>query len=154
MATNMPVNIAVIRPVLESDLAQMLEIEKSVNYSPWSGKNFSPCFGGRYKTWVALVDEVICAYIVVSSAADESEILNIAVAANAQTKGLGSKLLAYAIEQVKVCSDNFFLEVRESNTAAIALYEKFGFCELGRRNNYYPAKRGREDALIYALPLL
>ena len=132
----------------------MLAIEKDVNFSPWSEKSFSPCFGGRYKTWVALVDEVICAYIVVSSAADESEILNISVATDSQGKGVGSKLLAYAIEQVESCSDNFFLEVRESNAAAIALYEKFGFCEVGCRSNYYPAAKGREDALIYALPLL
>jgi ribosomal-protein-alanine N-acetyltransferase len=46
-----------------------------------------------------------------------------------------------------------WLEVRASNTAAIALYESLGFNEATIRRNYYPAKEGREDAIIMALPL-
>jgi ribosomal-protein-alanine N-acetyltransferase len=45
------------------------------------------------------------------------------------------------------------LEVRPSNVAAVALYEKMGFNEIGVRRNYYPAGEGREDALLLALSL-
>ena len=51
-------------------------------------------------------------------------------------------------------SDRIFLEVRPSNPAAIALYHDEGFNEIGRRPNYYPAKKGREDAIVMARELL
>ena len=47
-----------------------------------------------------------------------------------------------------------FLEVRPSNPRAITLYESMGFNEIGRRPNYYPAKRGREDAVVMAMEML
>jgi ribosomal-protein-alanine N-acetyltransferase len=47
-----------------------------------------------------------------------------------------------------------FLEVRPSNARAIALYHDMGFNEIGRRPNYYPARSGREDALVLAIELL
>ena len=51
-------------------------------------------------------------------------------------------------------AERVFLEVRPSNTHAIALYDTMGFNEIGRRPNYYPGKRGREDALVMAIELL
>ena len=51
-------------------------------------------------------------------------------------------------------SERVFLEVRPSNPHAIALYESIGFNEFGRRPNYYPAKKGREDAVVMAMELL
>ncbi|MCG9958445.1 ribosomal-protein-alanine N-acetyltransferase, partial [Pseudomonas aeruginosa] len=47
-----------------------------------------------------------------------------------------------------------FLEVRASNQAAYRLYERYGFNEIGRRRDYYPAVGGREDALVMACTLL
>ena len=47
-----------------------------------------------------------------------------------------------------------FLEVRPSNSAAIALYRKLGFNELGIRKDYYPAKEGREDALMLGMEMI
>lgn len=51
-------------------------------------------------------------------------------------------------------ADTMFLEVRESNSVARALYERQGFTEIGQRRGYYPAQAGREDAIIYAKTLL
>jgi ribosomal-protein-alanine N-acetyltransferase len=48
---------------------------------------------------------------------------------------------------------NMFLEVRPSNVSAIALYENMGFCEMATRRGYYPAKEGREDAILMGLAL-
>jgi [ribosomal protein S18]-alanine N-acetyltransferase len=48
---------------------------------------------------------------------------------------------------------NMFLEVRASNEVAIALYESMGFCEMSIRRGYYPAKNGREDAVLMGLAL-
>lgn len=81
---------------------------------------------------------------------DEANLLNIAVPAQAQRRGYARQLLQrclklYADSGIKHC----FLEVRRSNVAAIALYEKLGFNVIGERKNYYPVTGGREDALVY-----
>tara|TARA_B110000116_G_scaffold236321_1_gene221873 strand:- start:1820 stop:2272 length:453 start_codon:yes stop_codon:yes gene_type:complete len=141
------------RSITESDLNDVYEIENSVHYSPWQPSSFKPCFTGRNNGWLAFDGSKLCAYIILSMVADEAEILNMSVASDYQGKGVGSSLLEFSIQKAGVSCENLFLEVRESNDAAIALYEKYYFCEVGRRNNYYPAKRGREDALIYALTL-
>ncbi|MCY1556754.1 Ribosomal-protein-alanine acetyltransferase [compost metagenome] len=47
-----------------------------------------------------------------------------------------------------------FLEVRASNQSAYRLYERYGFNEIGRRRDYYPAVGGREDALVMACTLI
>ena len=143
----------VFRPITESDLSDVYQIENSVHYSPWQASSFKPCFTGKNHGWLVFDGSVLCAYMIFSMVADEAEILNMSVASDYQGKGVGSALLEFSIEKIRVSCENIFLEVRESNNAAIALYEKYYFCEVGRRNNYYPAKRGREDALIYALAL-
>ena len=71
-----------------------------------------------------------------------TDIVNIAIDINNQNKGIGKKLIDYLIENTK--SEKLMLEVRESNSSAIALYTKCGFKEIHRRKNYY----GNEDAII------
>lgn len=84
-------------------------------------------------------------------AAGESHILNICVHADYQSMGLGRCLLEHLIELALERDVNMtFLEVRPSNFAAIKLYLDLGFNEIGTRRNYYPAKVGREDALVFA----
>lgn len=83
------------------------------------------------------------------SAADEVEILNIAVAPQWRRAGLGSRLLKHALEEARAeGAQRVFLEVRESNRAAIALYMRHGFQAAGRRENYYAAPA--EAALVLA----
>lgn len=141
------------RSITEADLESVLFIESQVHYSPWKVDSFQRCISGRYQGWIVTSNSQLCGYVVVSSVAGEAEILNVSVAKNMQGQGVGSKLIEQVISELKPSCDNIFLEVRESNHSAIALYEKYYFCELGRRNNYYPAKKGREDALIYGLTL-
>jgi ribosomal-protein-alanine N-acetyltransferase len=71
-------------------------------------------------------------------AADEAEVLTIAVVPTAQRRGLGSQLLVKAAGHVHACgARTMFLEVSESNEPARALYRRFGFSTVGRRPSYY-----------------
>jgi ribosomal-protein-alanine N-acetyltransferase len=86
-----------------------------------------------------------------SVAAGEAHILNICVHPDYQGQGIGRKLLMHLLELVLDHHvDMIFLEVRPTNFAAIKLYLDVGFDEIGMRRNYYPAKMGREDALVFA----
>lgn len=71
-----------------------------------------------------------------------TDIVNIAVDINNQSKGIGKQLIDYLIDNTK--SEKLMLEVRESNISAFTLYKKCGFKEIYRRKNYY----GNEDAII------
>ncbi|MEG3194120.1 ribosomal protein S18-alanine N-acetyltransferase, partial [Lysobacter sp. D1-1-M9] len=90
-----------------------------------------------------------------SVAAGEAHVLNICIAPEYQGRGLGRTLLRSLVRVAKARRvDRVFLEVRPSNPGAIQLYESEGFNEIGRRPRYYPARQGREDALVMALEML
>ena len=85
----------------------------------------------------------------VQIAADEAEILSIAVAAEARRRGLGSAMVAACIESCEATSvSTIFLEVAEGNRAALALYEKMGFSLLSRRADYYQGGRSAHEAAL------
>ena len=71
-----------------------------------------------------------------------------------QCQGIGRKLMESLIAYARGRAETMFLEVRPSNPAAIALYENLGFNEIGVRKAYYPAKDGREDAIMLALHIM
>ena len=89
-------------------------------------------------------------FLLARATGDEAEVLTLAVASRARRQGLGGKLLdANLLALAKRGVRHVFLEVEESNGAAITLYRKFGFAEVGRRQNYYRAAGGgRAHALI------
>jgi len=92
---------------------------------------------------------------VLSAAAGESHLLNITIKPESQGNGYGLALLDHLMQQAKARdAEVTFLEVRESNQSAARLYERYGFNEIGRRKNYYPAVGGREDALVMACSLI
>ena len=90
----------------------------------------------------------ILGYCVISRAADEGEIVSVAIAPSKRGRGYGSLLLTdvFALEKEKGIS-TIFLEVRQSNAPAMALYEKIGFYPVGIRPKYYADTK--EDARIY-----
>lgn len=92
-------------------------------------------------------------YSLLSIAVGEAHILNISVDPNEQKQGIGRKMLENLIAVAKGRAETVFLEVRPTNTVAIALYESMGFNEIGIRKGYYPAENGREDAIMLALQL-
>ena len=81
---------------------------------------------------------------------EEWEIENIAVAGSARRRGLGTRLLGELLDMARAKgAAAVFLEVRESNQAARALYEKWAFLESGRRRGYYRDPAGRRDSVSH-----
>lgn len=100
----------------------------------------------------AFVDENLCAYVALRRLGDELNVLNIAVDPGVRRRGVASALLGLGQRVLDLCPAwTLWLEVRESNAAAIALYRTCGFVEMSRRRGYYRPKPGttqREDALV------
>lgn len=141
-------------PMSEQDLDWVLAMEAELHPYPWTRGNFSDSLDAGYSAWIARVDDKPCAYAVMLLVLDEAHLLNISVARAAQGRGLGAALLAFLCERAKESGAvQFFLEVRPSNLAARALYERAGFQPIGRRKAYYPAPEGREDAIVMRLAL-
>jgi ribosomal-protein-alanine N-acetyltransferase len=91
-------------------------------------------------------------YVVAWFVLDEGEIGNLAVVTDARRHGIGARLLDGAIAAVRTARvEALYLEVRDSNAAARALYASRGFAEVGRRREYY--RRPKEDALVLRLEL-
>jgi ribosomal-protein-alanine N-acetyltransferase len=137
------------------DLDRVAAIEVSAYEFPWSRAIFHDCLRAGYDACVLVVDEAIVGYGVLSSGAGEAHILNVCVAPAEQGKGHGRRIVKRLLDFARWhrC-ERVYLEVRPSNPHAIALYESVGFNEFGRRPNYYPARKGREDALVMAMELL
>ncbi|MGK0298904.1 MAG: ribosomal-protein-alanine N-acetyltransferase [Gammaproteobacteria bacterium] len=152
MSAVIKTELITIRPMTEEDLEEILLIENVVYDFPWNKTIFNDCLRVGYSCWVILnYRNEIDAYGIMSVAAGECHILNLCVHPQTQGIGLGKKLL-YKLLLVakKHHADTAFLEVRPSNKIAITLYSNSGFNEVGMRRNYYPAKHGREDAIIMA----
>ena len=145
-----------LRRMRIEDLPSILEIEaKNYNF-PWSEGVFKDCIKSmNYSCWICEELDTIVGYSIVSVAGHEAHIMNICVDPTVQNQGVGSKLLENMIELASKKAESIFLEVRPSNKAAIALYEKRGFNEIGIRKDYYPSVQGgREDAVMLALDLV
>jgi ribosomal-protein-alanine N-acetyltransferase len=142
-----------LRLLTESDLVNVMELERSAHSHPWRQSSFEDCLKGRQGCWLAEHNNTLVGYVVVTHAGGDAELLNIAVSPKFQRKGIGSSLLQHAINCVIGHADMLFLEVRVSNRKAIELYSKEGFFELGNRKNYYPTTNGHEDALLMASQL-
>lgn len=137
-------------PMTDEDLSWVVENERELHAFPWSEGNFADSLRAGYNCWVMRDEAEPVAYAVMLTVIDEAHLLNISVARTVQRRGIGAKLLEYlSLEALRAGATQFFLEVRPSNTAAIALYERHGFVSIGRRKGYYPAPDGRrEDAIV------
>ncbi|QBB71817.1 ribosomal-protein-alanine N-acetyltransferase [Pseudolysobacter antarcticus] len=143
-----------MRPMRAEDVDAVSAIEqKSYDY-PWTSAIFRDCLRAAYDCWVLVQSGEIVGYGILAAAAGEAHVLNVCVARDAQGEGHGKHLMRRLIDLARWHhASRIFLEVRPSNTRAIALYFNLGFNEIGNRPNYYPAKQGREDAIVMALEL-
>jgi ribosomal-protein-alanine N-acetyltransferase len=141
-----------LRKMLPSDIDNVMTIEALAYPFPWARTLFEDCLNKpSYTCWVFEYNNLFSGYLISSSAAGEAHILNLCIHPNLQGQGWGRKLLAEAEWIAKQHrADTCFLEVRVSNHAALYLYESSGYNEIGRRKKYYPAKAGREDAVVMA----
>lgn len=144
-----------VRAMREEDIDAVMAIELRAYPFPWTHGIFRDCLRAGYPMWLALRDDVIVGYGVLSVAVREAHILNICIDPIAQSAGYGRKLLRLLLRCARAHrAERIFLEVRPSNPRAIALYNDEGFNEIGRRPRYYPAHNGREDAIVMAMELL
>ena len=142
------------RLMREDDLDTIIAIEQAVYPYPWTRGIFFDCLNIGYLCRVLEFNKNIVAYAVMSVAVGEAHLLTIVVPSSEQGKGYGKKMLNEMITHAVIDNANtMYLEVRTSNKTAIDLYHNRGFNELGIRKGYYPADKGREDALILALDL-
>ena len=97
----------------------------------------------------AIVGRSLAGFVISRQAADEAEILSIAVAHHNQGRGLARKLLTLHLRRLAGLGTRaVFLEVDEHNKPAIKLYERSGFSEISRRPNYYPHPGGKAAAAL------
>jgi len=136
------------------DLAEVLAIENRVYEYPWTEGIFRDCLRAGQCCWIIRETGVLVAYGVMSVAAGESHLLNLCVEPGAVRRGYGRGLLEHLQGLARRHHATvMFLEVRPSNHGALALYQDNGFAEVGLRRGYYPAAKGREDALVMAREL-
>ncbi len=155
MAINFEIEpIAAFRPMLLDDVPRIMEIELASYDFPWTGGIFRDCIRVGYNCWVYEINNNIQAYGLISVAANEAHVLNICVAPEYRGQGIGRKMLRKLLEVAESKRvDSVFLEVRESNTAALTLYDQEGFNRIGLRKAYYPSEEGRENGLVFAKAL-
>ena len=146
---------ASLRPMREADLDAVMLIEQRAYPFPWTRGIFRDCLQAGYPMWLLERQGVIVGYGVLSIAAGEAHVLNLCTAPGHEGQGLGGRMLQALLKIARGHgAQRVFLEVRPSNPRAIALYERSGFNEIGRRPRYYPAHDGREDAIVMAMELL
>lgn len=143
-----------IRVMESSCLDDVMEIERSAYEFPWTHSMFGSSLSSKDECSLLYVENILVGYAIVSYILDEAHLLNICISPKFEGLGLGRillrRLVAKALEKRSLC---FFLEVRSSNDRAINLYFSEGFNEVGVRPNYYPSKKGREDAVLMTLDL-
>ncbi|MDD3354893.1 MAG: ribosomal protein S18-alanine N-acetyltransferase [Zoogloea sp.] len=138
----------------EADLEWIAAQDRLLYPYPWTAGNFADALQAGYSCWSVFEGQEQIGYAVLMMVLDEAHILNISVMKPHQGRGLGRRLLEHLAEVARSRGGRqLFLEVRPSNLPALALYDKAGFRQIGRRKGYYPAEGGREDALVMQLHL-
>ena len=142
------------RAMTPADVPAVGAVERASYPFPWSDGIFRDCLRVGYLCRVAEVDGEIVAYGVVAMGAGEAHILNLCVRSDLRGRSIGRQMLMLLLERARQAGmTETFLEVRPSNTLAIALYQSVGFVQVGVRKGYYQAEGGREDALVLRLDL-
>lgn len=132
----------------ESHVDAIADLEKLCFHDPWSVKSITSELTNPLSCWVvAMEDDRLVGYVGSQSVLGWADMMNLAVHPEYREKGIATNLINVLIEYlIQMQVTCLTLEVRVSNTAAISLYSKMGFAEVGRRPAYY--RNPREDALI------
>ena len=143
-----------VRRMQLADLPDVLRNERLGYMHPWTEGIFRDCLRNGQECWLLMSSNLNVGHGILSIAAGESHLLNVCVHPDFQGHGFGRILVERVLERARAGkASTIFLEVRPSNVAACELYDKLGFNEVGIRENYYPSKVGREDALVLAKEL-
>lgn len=140
--------------LMPADIDAAYAVECASHAFPWTLNTFLSNQGERYYNLKLTAQGQLAAFAITQVVLDEATLFNIAVAPVHQRQGLARTLLLRLIDDLTERGVvTLWLEVRDSNHAAIALYHALGFNAVSLRRNYYPTADGREDARIMALPL-
>lgn len=145
-----------LRAMVLADVAAVMAVEVRAYSHPWSQGNFvDSLIAGAIAEVMTTPEGSVCAYFVAMVGVEEMHLLNITVAPDYQSAGLGQRLLqAVQARAQQRGLPTLWLEVRQSNIRARSLYRRLGFAEVGLRKGYYPALALREDAVVMRLPLV
>jgi ribosomal-protein-alanine N-acetyltransferase len=147
-----PVTHIKVRPYQPGDSEAVSEIcRQSPEAAQWPKESYEKAHSSGQIVLVALSNAEICGFLVARIAADEAEILNTAVDPAHRRNGVGTLLLRAAISAAQAHNaKTIYLEVRESNRAAIAFYIKHGFVKAADRRAYYNSPT--ENAVVMKKP--
>lgn len=135
-----------IRPMTAADVPSVAALEKLCFSDPWSVSSIASELDNPLSLWLVWEEDgAAAAYLGVQRVPPQADVMNIAVSPALRRRGIARALFA-ELERRLPEIDELFLEVRASNSGAIALYRTLGFEQVGRRPNYYLDPR--EDALI------
>jgi len=140
-----------LRALEPRDAAEVVRLaRRCAEAAVWSEETYARLGERGCQGWVAQTESETLGFLVARHAADEAEILNLAVAPESRHRGYGTALVREALREFRrqgVC--RVFLEVRASNGGAIAFYKGLGFRAVGRRAAYY--EMPQEDAICMGL---
>ncbi len=147
---------------MHRQIEEICEIEKACFLSSWSFDQFIHALeSNNYCIFALIASQSVSSYLVLQCIPSvqnleegEIEIINIATKADFRRKGHAKALLSYALLYAKSQKvQQFFLDVKESNQSARALYKQLDFQEIGRRKNYYTTENKKEDAILMSYSL-
>lgn len=142
-----------IRSAIPADAGPLVAIERRCFSDPWSERSFREALDSPWSFGlVAYAGPRIAGYLIGREVAGTGEVLNLAVAPDFRRRGVARALLRAGLALLtKRHVDEVYLEVRESNRSAQALYLSSGFRPVGQRAAYY--RNPKEDALVLWLAL-
>ena len=142
----------VIRPLRADKSEDCARLHAAGFAHPWSAEEVAALIGNASTIAAAALDPAngrLRGFVLARLAADEAEILTIAVDPPARGKGVGRALLAENLRQAANAGARaMFLEVDADNAAALALYKRLGFVKVGERAGYYRRKDGARAAAV------
>ena len=122
-------------------------LEKEVFSEPWSEKSLELCLTEKAFCICCFADELLTSYCTLITVLDEAQVINVATNPLSRGKGYAKAVLNTVFDECKKRDiSTISLEVRESNLAAISLYESLGFSIEGIRKDFY--KNPRENAFV------
>ncbi|MDN3544290.1 MAG: ribosomal protein S18-alanine N-acetyltransferase [Roseateles asaccharophilus] len=145
-----------LQPMQTADVEAVLGIEQRVYEFPWTRGNFIDSLAAGYAAQVLRAEDgQLLGYFLAMEGVGELHLLNITVAPEFQGQGHARRMLdALQAQARRLACEQIWLEVRQSNARARAIYLRYGFTEVGQRRAYYPAAQGqREDAVLMSLRL-
>jgi ribosomal-protein-alanine N-acetyltransferase len=141
-------------PMTEARLDAVVAMERRAYEHPWTHGNFADSLRAGYQAQLLCAGDVLLGYFVAMRGVDEVHLLNITVDPDCQGQGWGRVMLdALSLWSRSQGAEWLWLEVRTSNLRAQQVYERYGYRRVGERKHYYPARVGREDAIVMSYKL-